>query len=77
MVRCVWIRYKIHYYLQFNNIAQPEVTNDVRIENLVLINETNIQLSWDPPSLLPFVDPNLYQVNIRLYTHTEERIAGV
>ena len=60
------------HYLQFNNIAQPEVTNDVRIVNLVLINDTNVQFSWDPPSLLPFVDPNLYQVNFRLHVLRNE-----
>ena len=58
-----------------NSVAQPESISDVRIESandLLLFNETAFQISWDPQSLLPIVDPNLYLVNIKLYILSNE-----
>jgi hypothetical protein len=47
----------------------------VRIESandLLLFNETTFQISWDPQSLLPVVDPNLYLVDVNLYILSNE-----
>ena len=58
-----------------NFIAQPEAISDVRIESpndLMLFNETTLQISWNPSSLVPFVDPNLYLVDIKLYILSNE-----
>ena len=58
-----------------NFIAQLEAISDVQIESpsdLMLFNETTLQISWDPPSLVPFVDPNLYLVDIKLYMLNNE-----
>ena len=38
----------------------------------MLFNETSFQISWDRQSLLPFVDPSLYLVDIKLYILSNE-----
>ena len=38
----------------------------------MLFNETTFQISWDPQSLVPFVDPDLYLVDIKLYVLCNE-----
>ena len=38
----------------------------------MLFNQTSFQISWDRQSLLPFVDPSLYLVDIKLYVLSNE-----
>ena len=38
----------------------------------MLFNETTFQVTWDPQSLLLFVDPSLYLVDIKLYILSNE-----
>ena len=69
------IKGSINPIIVCNSVAQPESISDVQIESaydLLLFNETTFQISWDPQSLLPVVDPNLYLVDIKLYILSNE-----
>ena len=74
-MKCFLVERLSFYYLYAIFLAQPEALSDVQIESendLVLFNESTFQISWDPQSVLPFVDPNFYLVDIKLYILSNE-----